>query len=286
MTITTFIFISLPFLILLFFLVYQLLELYKQYDAMDFEQRIWSDTFIIGAGILFIISYAITFYIFEASLSTERLNRFRLLLQIIPIIMGGCALIIAFLNFKRKAFNFNDEGLGNLSYFSGINHHNSDHSFTIINLKDKPIVIFKVVIKLQNISIHLPYKYPLIINGYHAERINMPYINRFISHCNEGYFDVVTNEKYNNHQTNLCSGNQIVKALKYEPFTVYAETNIRQKHIKLSKQEYEEIPENEIEIEEIDIITNIDDCDEEMRKEHYSALKNLPLTRQGNNFKL
>lgn len=282
----TLIFINLSFFILLVLLVYLGYQLYKQYDEMDSEQRIWSDTFIIGAGILFIISYAMTFYIFEASISAERLNRLRLLLQIIPIIMGGCALIIAFLNFKRKAFNFNEKGIGNLSYFSEFNHHNSEHSFTIMNLKDKPIVIFNIVIKLHNISISLPYKYPLTINGYHAERLNMPYINRFISHSNDGYFDVITNEKEEFSNSTLFSGNHIVKALAYEEFTVYAETNIRQKYIKITEQNFDKIPNNQIHIEEVDIINNIDNYDEEMRKEHYSTLTNLSLTRRSNNFKL
>ena len=286
MTITTFIFLSLPFLILLALLVYLGYKLYKQYDEMDYEQRIWSDTFIIGVGVLFIISYAMTFYIFEAPLSAERSNRRRLLLQIIPIIMGGCALIIAFLNFKRKAFNFNEEGLGNLSYFSGLNHHNSDHSFTIMNLKDKPIVIFNIVIKLHNISISLPYNYPLTINGYHAERLNMPYIDKFISHANNGYFDVVTNEKLPFAEPNLFSGNQIVKALAYEEFTVYAETNIRQKYIKVTKQNFDSIPDSQIHIEEIDIIHDIENQDKIWRDEYYDLLNNLPLSRQGNNFKL
>jgi hypothetical protein len=286
MTITTLIFINLSFFILLALIAYSGYKLYKQYDEMDSEQRIWSDTFITGVVILFIISYAMTFYIFEASLSAERISRFRLLLQIIPIIMGGCALIIAFLNFKRKAFNFNKEGLDNLSYFSGLNHHNSNHSFTIMNLKDKPIVIFNIVIKLHNISISLPYKYPLTINGYHAERLNMPYINKFISHANNGYFDVMTNEKYHYTKPSSCSGNQIVKALAYEDFTVYAETNVRQKYIKVTKQNFDSIPNSQIHIEEIDIIHDIEHQDKLWRDEYYDLLDNLPLSRQGNNFKL
>lgn len=279
-------YITLSFIILFLLLFIFVHKVYKQYDAMDKEQRVWTNTIFLGLSILFIIAYPITLFISISETINDLINRLRLLLQIIPIIMGACAIIIAYLNFTRKSFNIDKDGIGNLSYMSGIEHHNSNHSFTVINLKDKPIIIFNLVIKLHNISIRLPYKYPLIINGYGAERVDIPHINRFISHSNEGYFDVVTNEKYENHQSNRCSGNQIVKALAYEYFTVYAETNIRQSPIRLTKQVCDDIPESDINIEEIDVINELDTIDEEDKRGHYVALKQLPLSRSGNQFKL
>lgn len=256
---------------------------YKKRNELSSEQRAWRNSFA-GGGIVFVVCVYIIFYWI-----TDIKEAIGLLLRVIPIIMGGIAFVIAFLNFQRKSFALNKDGVGNLIYTAHFHKYNWNHQFYITNLKDRSVVVYEVVLKFKNISVVLPFDYPINLGGYGATGITMNYLDAFISrrsHC--GVFEVknTDNEFYrlmdDDHKSEF-SGDRILKELASSKFTVHATTNIRKEPILLLEQEIGIISKNSIHIDEVRF-SDESSIEKQIMDHPDIDLKHLNLIDQGEGF--
>lgn len=256
---------------------------YKKRNELSSEQRAWRNSFA-GGGIAFVVCVYIIFYC-----NTDIKEEIGLLLRVVPIIMGGIAFVIAFLNFQRKSFSNNKDGIGNLIYTANFRKYNWNHQFYITNLKDRSVVVYEVVLKFKNISIVLPFDYPINISGYGSKGITMNYLDCFISHrTHEGVFEVKSSDnQFHRYHREIYdkefSGDKILQELASGKFAVYAITNIRKEQILLLEQEIGTISKNSIHIDEVRF-SDKSDVEENMMDHPDIDLKHLNLIDQGETF--
>lgn len=260
-----------------------LINTYRNKCKFSLETRIWLNS--ASAGFI-ALSFALLFVFYFVS---KPLEAFSIFLKLFTVIMGLVAFIIAFLNFQRKSFSINKDGVGNLIYTAHFHKYNWNHQFYITNLKDRSVVVYEVVIKFKNISVVLPFDYPINLGGYGATGITMNYLDAFISrrpHC--GVFEVKnTDNEFNrcmadDHKSDF-SGDRILKELASSKFTVYAATNIRKEPILLLEQEIGAISKNSIHIDEVRF-SDTSHVEENMMDHPDIDLKHLNLIDQGEDF--
>lgn len=256
---------------------------YKKRNELPSEQKIWQNSLSGGGIALVICTYPIFYWITDIKEAIE------LLLRVIPIIMGGIAFVIAFLNFQRKSFALNKDGVGNLIYTAHFHKYNWNHQFYIINLKDRSVVVYEVVLKFKNISVVLPFDYPINLGGYGATGITMNYLDAFISRRpHYGIFEVKNADNefsrfMDGFHESEFSGDRILKELASSRFTVHATTNIRKEPILLLEQGIGVISKNSIHIDEVRF-SDKSAIEEQIMDHPDIDLKHLNLIDQGEGF--
>lgn len=250
---------------------------YKKRNELPSEQKIWQNSLAGGGIALVIFTYPIFYWI------TDIKEAIGLLLRVIPIIMGGIAFVIAFLNFKRK------EGI-DLTYIASFDADNYENQFFIVNHKDRTVILYDVMIKFKNISIQIPFKYPVILGNYSSECGVLGQVNYFDVYRDHGYLNVSNDEKKILDQAYEervdYSGDIVLSELAKGEYEVYASTNIREKPFKLKKQNIGIVVQNEIHIDNIAILSEKTQYEKEAEEEYENTKGMLTLVSQHGKLKI
>lgn len=239
---------------------------------------------LINISLIFLIYFfTIIFIMPESWVEGLLVNRIRLSFQLIALIFGGIGIYIALLNYNRKSFNKTESYTKNISYISKFSIGNYNNQFFIINLKDRVIIVFEIIIKFKNVSITLPFDYPIKLNNYGAEGCHMNRIDDFLSYKKSGFFEVKsTTAEYENmdtygHPNTKYSGDIFLKELIKGEFQVYASTNICEHPILLQEQKTQPISQSNIHIDKIQYSKDPSFIDKEIESDFYSTLEPLHL---------
>lgn len=245
------------------------------------------DTRIIGGAIIVycFISVFTQMYLLPILEIIDWDKRISLQMQLTALAVGLTAAIIAFRNYQRKS------GI-ELTYIAKFNEGNSDNQFCIVNSKDRNITIFRVMIKYKNISIVLPFEYPISLAGYASILKKFGRVGSFYSYKHHGYFDVQNDDIHWERQMaandryyfSVNSGQEILNILATKKFDVYVSTNMYASPIKLKQQNIVDIPTNEIHIDEVRYLLEGTNYDKHLEEDFFQTAHELELIDENGSF--
>lgn len=246
------------------------------------------DTRIIGGAFIAysFISVFTQIYLLPILEISDWDKRISLQMQLTALAVGLTAAIIAFRNYQRKS------GI-ELTYIAKFNEGNFDNQFCIVNSKDRNITIFRVMIKYKNISIVLPFEYPISLAGYASILKKFGRVGSFYSYNHHGYFDVQNDDdRHWEHQMaandryyiSVNSGQEILNILATKEFDVYVSTNMYASPIKLKQQNIVDIAKNEIHIDEVRYLLEGTNYDKHLEEDFFQTAHELELIDENGSF--